>query len=125
MDLKKGDVIVILLMLSFVIVISIGAVIYQNSMQSLEVVITQDNETIYRYTLSDTLDEVITIDYEGHYNEVHIHKEQVWIETADCTNQVCVHKGVIDKAGETIVCIPHKLVIEIKGRKEAIDVMVD
>lgn len=125
MNLKKGDIIVILLMFLIVLVISVGAIIYQSNIQSLEVVITQDSEILYRYTLSNSLDEVLRIDYDGHYNEVHIHNGQVWIEEADCYNQVCVQKGTIDKAGETIVCIPHKLVIEIKGRREAIDVMVE
>ncbi|MBC8923371.1 flavin-based extracellular electron transfer system protein EetA, partial [Escherichia coli] len=28
---------------------------------------------------------------------------------------VCVRTGAIDKQGDTVVCLPHKLVIEVKA----------
>ena len=35
------------------------------------------------------------------------------MESADCPNQICVHHGAISHTGETIVCLPNRVVIEV------------
>jgi hypothetical protein len=35
------------------------------------------------------------------------------MESADCPNQICVHHSAISHTGETIVCLPNRVVIEI------------
>ena len=40
------------------------------------------------------------------------------MEDADCPDRLCVKQGRIKKVGESIVCLPHKVVIEIVGEKE-------
>ena len=35
------------------------------------------------------------------------------ITSADCDNQVCVHSPAIQSPGETIACLPHRLILEI------------
>ena len=37
---------------------------------------------------------------------------------ADCPDQLDVKQGYISKVGEVIVCLPNRLVIEIKGVDE-------
>jgi len=54
-------------------------------------------------------------DKGGHYNQVTFKSHQVAITKANCTDQVCVRRGWIRKPGQTIVCLPHKLLIEIKS----------
>ncbi len=34
---------------------------------------------------------------------------------ADCPDQICVDHVEISKTGETIVCLPNKVIIEVKG----------
>ena len=34
---------------------------------------------------------------------------------SDCKGQDCVHQGSIAKSGETIICLPNKIVVEITG----------
>ncbi|MBE6777137.1 MAG: NusG domain II-containing protein [Ruminococcaceae bacterium] len=36
-----------------------------------------------------------------------------FIKSADCPDKICVHHRPISKVGETIVCLPHKVVVEI------------
>lgn len=38
---------------------------------------------------------------------------------ADCPDKLCVHQKAIDKQGETIVCLPNQVVIEVEGALEA------
>lgn len=37
------------------------------------------------------------------------------VVTSNCPNGVCVDTGAISEEGEIIVCLPHKVVIEIVG----------
>lgn len=37
---------------------------------------------------------------------------------SSCPDQICVHHTEIAKTGESIICLPHKLVIEISGAEE-------
>ena len=37
---------------------------------------------------------------------------------ADCPDRLCVKQKAICKNGETIVCLPHKVVVEIRSQEE-------
>lgn len=50
---------------------------------------------------------------DGESNLLEIDGDRIRIKEADCNDQVCVRRGWASKHGETIVCLPHKLVIEI------------
>jgi len=45
----------------------------------------------------------------------------VRISEANCPAKVCVHAGWIDKPGETIACLPNKLLVELEGGKQEYD----
>jgi hypothetical protein len=48
------------------------------------------------------------------------------IKEADCPDELCVHQKEISKTGESIICLPHKLVIRISGGEEKeVDAMAD
>lgn len=51
-------------------------------------------------------------------NIIQIEKGKVRIIEADCPDRICIKNGWISEPGQMIVCLPHKLVIEIKGDKE-------
>ncbi len=58
-------------------------------------------------------DTVLTITVSGGTNTVKVADGRIYVESADCPDKICVgHKG-ISRCGETIVCLPHKVVIEI------------
>ena len=38
---------------------------------------------------------------------------EVYMQEADCPNQICVHHAPISHRGETIVCLPNRIIIEI------------
>ncbi|MBM7708465.1 NusG domain II-containing protein [Enterococcus lemanii] len=54
-------------------------------------------------------------DEDGDTNLLEIDGSRIRIKEADCGDQICVRRGWASKNGETIVCLPHKLVIEIKA----------
>lgn len=40
---------------------------------------------------------------------------------ADCPNQICVHHSPITRTGESIVCLPNRVVITLRGRAARVD----
>ncbi len=46
-------------------------------------------------------------------NTIIIENGQAYMIDADCPDKICEEMGRISKPGETIVCLPHQLVVEI------------
>ena len=53
-----------------------------------------------------------------YYNLVTISDGSVKVSEASCKNQVCVKHSAISSAGESIVCLPNRLVVSIEGDRE-------
>ena len=84
-----------------------------------EVMITVDGQERGRYSLKK--DQEILIESNGE-NVLIIEDGTARIEQADCPDKICVKTGKIQYKGETIVCLPHKVVVEIvKGDESNID----
>lgn len=54
-------------------------------------------------------------------NKVRIEPDGVYMENANCPDKLCVHQGKINKAGESIICLPNKIIVEIVGKKPDVD----
>ena len=50
-----------------------------------------------------------------YYNVVEIKDGKVSVTEASCKNQVCVRHGAISRSGESIVCLPNRLVVRIEN----------
>ena len=48
-------------------------------------------------------------------NTLLIKNNSIQMKSANCNDALCVKQGNISKVGQTIICLPHKLIIEIKG----------
>lgn len=55
----------------------------------------------------------------GGTNELHIEEGTVYLIDASCPDHLCVKQGVIRRAGESIVCLPNQVVIELRSEQEA------
>lgn len=64
----------------------------------------------------------IPIKTEYGYNLLELDLDRVRVIEADCPDELDVKKGWIENVGESIVCLPNKLVIEIKGSKKATNI---
>lgn len=76
-------------------------------------IITVDGEEYGRYALNQ--EERIVLDTEQGHNVLVVSGEGIYMEEADCPDQICVHQGEIRMELETIVCLPHRIVVEIRG----------
>lgn len=51
-------------------------------------------------------------------NVLRIRDGQADMIRADCPDQICVRHKPVNKEGETIVCLPHKVVVTVSGSSE-------
>lgn len=49
------------------------------------------------------------------YNKLHIERDGISVTEADCRDHICMDCGKVSRAGVPIVCLPHRLTIEIEG----------
>lgn len=80
-----------------------------------------DGEEYGTYSLmEDTIIEVVN---EFGYNRVVLEQGKAAMVQADCPDQYCVEHSAISKTNETIVCLPHRLVVEVlaSGEDSGID----
>lgn len=59
--------------------------------------------------------DTLTIRTEHGYNTILIRNEEIAIIDADCPDQVCVHEGFLKNPGQTSVCLPHKVMVEVQA----------
>ena len=50
---------------------------------------------------------------DGGYNILVVKNGSAYVKEADCPDRLCVKQGKISGEGETVICLPHKVVIEI------------
>ena len=66
-------------------------------------------------------DDVIDIETGEGTNTLTIVDGQADMTEADCPDKICVDHIAISRAGESIVCLPHRIVVEIiagEGRED-------
>lgn len=82
-----------------------------------EVVVSVAGEELCRMPLSEDTEKLIG---EGETtNLLVISDGKAAITEATCPDHVCVNTGEISFNGQTIVCLPHKLVVGIEGGTES------
>lgn len=72
-----------------------------------------DGETVMELPLSQ--DARVELGEPGHGNTLVIENGAAQVIAADCPDQVCVRQGAVRYSGESIVCLPHKLIVSIEG----------
>ena len=60
-------------------------------------------------------DTQIVLGEGDHTNTLVIRDGKARVAEASCPDKICVGHGAIQYAGESIVCLPHKLVITVQG----------
>lgn len=104
--IKRSDIII------FAAVIAAAAAIFGifrlNESNGTSVLITESNQTVYKGSIHTDK----TVKLSG--NTVVIKNGYATVSKADCKNQICVKHKKISKKGETIVCLPNKVIVEIK-----------
>lgn len=118
--MKKFDIIIIV---SFALIAAISAAWFMFSLnkkfQTRYAEIYVQGILYKRVQLTNNMpDQTIPVETKLGKNIIHISEGKINIIDADCPDKVCIKSGYIDKPGQTLVCLPHKLVVEIKGESK-------
>ena len=76
-----------------------------------------DGSTVMELPLDE--DAQVVLGEGGHTNTLMIENGTARVIAAGCPDQICVNHGAIRYAGESIVCLPHRLVVSIEGGAES------
>lgn len=76
-------------------------------------VVTADGMEVARYPLDE--DRTVRLGDGADYNILQIAGGAAAVVEANCGDHTCVRTGEISREGERIVCLPHKLIIQIEG----------
>ena len=104
--LKKGDILIIV-SVSVMIIVS-SALLFFGKGEGKTVTVKENNGTVYKGSLYENK----VIELTG--NTVEIKDCAVTVTNADCKNQICVNHAAITKKGESIICLPNKVIAEIE-----------
>lgn len=92
------------------------------------VIVSRDGTMQMRVPLSEDI-RLLLSDDSGNENLLVIEGGSAHLEDSNCPDRLCVRQGTISRSGESIICLPHKLVISIEGREDtdsfAPDAMLD
>ena len=87
------------------------------------VIVKHDSQIVGRYHLAEN--QTIPLSFDGDQsNLLVIQDNTAFIESANCKDKLCVHQMRIRYQGQRIICLPHKLMIEIVGGDEAFDFVI-
>ena len=109
-----------IILITAVILAAVVGLIYLNFFRDTGdiVTVTVNGEIYAVYSLSDNISEDI---YTGENNDDHnrliIAEGKAFIETASCPDGICVSHKSIYRKGESIVCLPNRVVIAVTSDK--------
>lgn len=108
----KADLIFIACVLTAAVLLVFLFLISAADREVAVAVVEQDGREILRLSLDE--EQTVRIPAANGFNVVVVTGQGVLVSEADCPDQICVRQGEISHGGETIVCLPHRLVIYLE-----------
>lgn len=103
-----------LLIIGAVLVVAVAGLLVIQSLreEGAQVVITWNGEVDGTYSLDE--DQTFVFEGEnGGYNVVTIEDGFVFMEEANCPDQICVKHKPLNQTADPIVCLPNSLVVKV------------
>lgn len=111
--MKKADLILVTVVAAIIIVLCV--ILYGfNSGGSYAAVEVNGVVTEYLPLNNDAEFEIKT---DNGFNKLIIKDGKAFVSNADCKDKICVHHLPVYRNGESIICLPHKVVITIQKDK--------
>lgn len=114
-DMKKRDV----LLLAFIAALAAAMALFlqlRRGHDGARVVVAVDGELFGEYSLFE--DRIIDVEGILGYNRLVIENGSAYMEAADCPDKYCMTYKPIAYANENIICLPHRLVVQVEGLED-------
>lgn len=112
--MKKADYIIIAAVVAVVGVLSFF-LYFVNSDSGNTVTVEKDGKIIDTLSLNQDFEK--QYEFDGETNTLVIKDGKATMTEANCPDEICVNHKPIDKSGESIICLPHKLVVTVRNDK--------
>ena len=109
--MKKQDGILILAFLTAAAVFFLGFRFWNREVPE-EVVVYVGEEEYARFSVRE--DRELLIETEKGTNRLIVKDGQADVTEASCPDKICVHHSPISQTGETIVCMPNRVIVTIE-----------
>ncbi len=107
--MKKLDIVIII----SVLLLSLISFSFCTNREACEVLVEIAGKTYATYSIND--DRVVSIETEYGNNLLVIENKEVFITNSSCKDKLEIKAGKISKTGQSLVCLPNKLVVTLKG----------
>ena len=97
-----------------------------DSTEERAVVVSVDGEEVDRIALASFPDADQYYSHNGYtltvtLTETFSGEMGIQVRESDCPTQDCVHTGTITRSGQSIVCLPARIIIQLEGGDQAVD----
>ena len=113
--LNRNDIILIVVLSVFSALFTIY--LFMVTQLGDKVSVYVDGQLTGEYPL-DTDTEVDIRGYNGGINEMSISDGRVRMSGASCPDRLCIHQGRISRAGQSVVCLPNRVILRIDGKEK-------
>lgn len=110
--IRKADVILLIILVIVGLVCTV--IVSRSGSEGDSVVIEQNGDLFATYSLNE--DRTVTVEGAKTTNIVKISNGEVIMSESTCKNQVCVRHSAISRSGESIICLPNRVVVRIEGK---------
>lgn len=118
--MKKFDKIIIIFFICLAVILGVFFKLNKKTDYAQKYVEIYVKGNLYKKVkLEKNNKEKITIKTDLGENIVQIENGGVRIIESDCPDKICVKDGLRDKPREILVCLPHKVVVQIKGESKS------
>ncbi len=114
---RRNDILLIISLCAIAVILCVLIYIRPGS-SKLELQILVDGQLIKSVELTDGYTGQITLDTG---NVVCIDDGCVYMKSADCPDGLCVKQGKISKSNQSIICLPHRVVVKLVGADSQAD----
>ena len=113
-NIKRGDVLLTVCLLAVGLIAAF--VLPLLASDGMAVSVEVDGREVDVYRLDEDARVLLDPDGDGKDCNLLVIKDgRAFVESADCPDGICAAHPPVSKEGETIVCLPHKLVIRVIG----------
>lgn len=114
MNLKKYRIDIIVISVILAISLLVLLLISLTKKEGAFVVVEIDGATVAEYSLYDSGE----YELNGGTNVLVIENKEAYLIYSNCPDHTCENTGKIRYVGETIICLPNRLSITVKGDAE-------
>ena len=101
--------------------IAICGMLFVSKKSGMLVVVSVDSVKTASFSLSEDIEYEIK-GYDGGTNLLIIKDGEAYLIDSSCPDHLCEHMGKISKVGQSIICLPNRVVVEVIGdEKEEFD----